>query len=188
MIGGSKKYQINFDGHHYTITVKRPLPKKLFGKERHEYLFSFTDKLQDLSIEQSVKEILRFLNPRIAGRRYAFTDKNPEFERNFTMFTQELNAIINSRKQNEEEYITGLVVLLANLNVEKANIDAEIAANEAAIAAEAAKAVAKANAEKMKKLFSSFHIPPGQKKSRKKLSTIAENGGGRKRCWRSRRR
>jgi hypothetical protein len=190
MIGGSKKYEINFEGHHYVITVKRPLPKKLFGKQRHAYLFSFTDNLQDLSIEQSIQEILRFLNPRVEGRRYSVTDENPEFHRNFNLFINELDAVIASHtNSNEDEYITGLVGLLAGLRLEKTAIDAQAAAFEAAMAAEAAKAVAKAKDAKMKKLLSTFQIQPGQKKiSRKKLSTIVESIEGGRRRWRSIRR
>ncbi len=189
MIGGSKKYDINFDGNNYKITVKRPLPKKLFGKERHEYLFSFSflEKI-DLSMGESVKELLLFFNPVKNRKRYAITDKNPEFEQNFTQFTQELEAIIASHKKpNEEEYITGLIGLLTRLRIEKAGIDAQIAAHEAQIAAEAAKAVAIAHAEKMEKLLLSIGPKPNKRsrkqQQQKKLQTIWEGIEGGKQRW-----
>jgi hypothetical protein len=191
MIGGSKKYEINFDGHQYIIKVKRPLTKKLFGKERHEYLFSFSflEKI-DLNMEESVKELLLFLNPVINRKRYAITDKNPEFEQNFELFTHQLDAIIASHtKPNEEEYITGLIGLLTRLRIEKAGIDAQVAAHEA-------KAVAIAHAKKMEKLFANVGPKTKKKKSRNQksgpkmvsLPTIWEGIEGGRQIWRSFRR
>lgn len=189
MIGGSKKYEINFDGHQY-VKVKRPLAKKIFGKERHEYLFSFSFlEKKDLNMEESVKELLLFLNPVINRKRYAITDKNPEFERNFDLFTKELDKIIASHSKAEAEYIMGLVGLLTRLRLEKAEIDAQVDAHSA-------KAVAIAHAKKMENLLSNMGPKTPQKKSRNRkkepkmvsLPIIWEGiEGGRKR-WRSIRR
>jgi hypothetical protein len=187
MIGGSKKYEINFDGHQYVIKVKRPLAKKIFGKERHEYLFSFSClEKKDLNMEESVKELLLFLNPVINRKRYAITDKNPEFERNFELFTKELDKIIASPSKTEEEYITGLIGLLARLRIEKAEIDAQVA-----------KAFAIAHAKKMEKLFANMgpKTPKKRSRNRKKelkaavsLPIIWEGIEGGRRRWRSQRR
>jgi len=187
MIGGSKKYKINFQDNQYTITVKKPLAKKLFGKERHEYLFSFSflEKI-DLTMDESVRELILFLNPVKNRKRYAITDKNPEFEENFGLFTKELDKIIaSSPSKTEEEYINGLVGLLARLMIEKAGIDAQIAA-------EAAKAFAIEHAKKMEAWFAKFGPKSNKKKSRKNdqknLPIIWEGIEGGRRKWRSIRR
>jgi hypothetical protein len=158
MIGGSKKYKINFQDQKYTITVKRPLrhlafrisgdpwAKRLpFGKERHEYLFSFSFlEKKDLNIEDSVIELLLFLNPDfishyrivfLSDNYFHIIDINPEFEGKFKLFTEELDKIIASHSKMEDEYITGLKGLLTRLRIEKAEIYAhrnkEIARREA---------------------------------------------------------
>lgn len=80
-------------------------------------------------MEESVKELLLFLNP-VNRRRYAITDKNPEFERNYTQFTHQLDAIIASHtKPNEEEYITGLIGLLTRLRLIKWQMLGTVRAN-----------------------------------------------------------